>query len=676
MMKRSTLVMLGLTGICGVVVSATAGSVVANPSGGALPPPLTLVVSGADAGVPDDAVGLALNVTVTNPVAAGFLTVYPCDQPKPATSNLNYVKDQTVPNMVITAVDGNGYACIDTLAVADVVVDVAGYVPADSGLTMLASPQRFLDTRDGLGAPKSRVKGGTELRVPVAGGHGVPANAGAVVFNATVVNAVGGGFLAVYPCGQPTPATSTVNFAAGGVVPNLVTSALGPGGDVCFFANVDVDIVGDVAGYFAGATAGVMLLSKPERIVDSRDGTGGPQAKVTLTPRVVQVSGVASVPQGASAALVNLTATNGVAAGWLAAYPCDTAPPEVSNLNFSKNQNVSNAAVVKLAADGTFCVRANQSVDVVVDVTGYTTGNQWIVSLPPQRVYDTRDYAVATCNLAVGEPVGGGFRILNLASGVNEAFIAGLPGNTHQFWISPDCSKIGVISRPYPDGNHDRFALYDRAGALLGSFESTEDLYVSDPWIVASSRSGEIYDVISGDTLFKLPPELLDLKLREVSRDGSTFIFRAPVLNGTPGAWRAFTADGVELQMNLPPEANPGLLPVLSPSGSYVAYLTEIPCPTTCGWNRTSQSTWVVATLDGTVISRFPVSSSTFQVTMPSWVSDGLLTLVRAQAYRVDKVTSVVKWEVIRWELFNPPTVWITQEPTTPNYSWEIWAGR
>ena len=43
---------------------------------------------------------VTMNVTVTEPVADGFLTVYPCDAPRPLASNLNYAAGQTVPNLV------------------------------------------------------------------------------------------------------------------------------------------------------------------------------------------------------------------------------------------------------------------------------------------------------------------------------------------------------------------------------------------------------------------------------------------------------------------------------------------------------------------------------------------------------------------------------------------------
>ena len=79
-------------------VGVAATGAVAYPSGGALPPPLTLVIQIAGiSGVPAYAVGVAINVTVTNPAAPGFLTVYPCGNDRPLVSNLNYIADQTVP---------------------------------------------------------------------------------------------------------------------------------------------------------------------------------------------------------------------------------------------------------------------------------------------------------------------------------------------------------------------------------------------------------------------------------------------------------------------------------------------------------------------------------------------------------------------------------------------------
>ena len=55
---------------------------------------------------------------------------------------------------------------------------------------------------------------------------------GAVVLTVTVVDPVAAGFITAYPTGEPTPATSNLNFAAGQTIANLVTVPLGAGGSV------------------------------------------------------------------------------------------------------------------------------------------------------------------------------------------------------------------------------------------------------------------------------------------------------------------------------------------------------------------------------------------------------------------------------------------------------------
>jgi hypothetical protein len=131
------------------------GTAAAFPSGGALPPVLTLVIPVAGLnGVPIDAVGVAMNVTVTAPAAPGFLTVYPCGD-TPVASNLNYVQDQAVPNFVISGLSPDGDVCIDTSAVVDVVVDLAGYIPSGSPIVTLPEPARIVSRRPSRSAADS-----------------------------------------------------------------------------------------------------------------------------------------------------------------------------------------------------------------------------------------------------------------------------------------------------------------------------------------------------------------------------------------------------------------------------------------------------------------------------------------------------------------------------------------
>ena len=81
-------------------------------------------------GVPADADAVMLNVTAVFPVAAGFLTVYPCGTTLPKASNVNYGPGDVAPNAVLAKIGTGGKVCIYTLAATDIIVDVNGYVPA------------------------------------------------------------------------------------------------------------------------------------------------------------------------------------------------------------------------------------------------------------------------------------------------------------------------------------------------------------------------------------------------------------------------------------------------------------------------------------------------------------------------------------------------------------------
>ena len=97
----------------------------------------------------------ALNITATNTSAPGFLTVWPCGQPRPLASNLNFVAGQTIPNLTITKLGASGKVCIYSMATTDVVADVAGSFAAGDDYTPIANPARILDTRGQAGGSSS-----------------------------------------------------------------------------------------------------------------------------------------------------------------------------------------------------------------------------------------------------------------------------------------------------------------------------------------------------------------------------------------------------------------------------------------------------------------------------------------------------------------------------------------
>ena len=366
---------------------------------------LQLQVGGV-AGVPMDAAAVVMNVTVTNPVGPGYVTVWPCGAPQPLASNLNYVAGQNVPNLTISRLGSGGQVCLYSLVGTDLVADVAGYFPAGSDFKPIDNPTRILDTRNGTGGATT-LKANGQLELQVGGQAGVPATAGAVVMNVTATNPVGPGFVTVWPCGAPPPLASNLNYTAGQNVPNLTISRLGTGGKVCLLSMTQTDLIADVAGYFP-AGSDYKAVDNPTRILDTRNGTGGrslPANGVLELP----VAGQAGVPATAEAAVMNVTVTNPAAAGFVTVWPCGVAQPLASNLNYVTGQNVPNLTMSRVGAGGKICFYSMVATDLVADVAGFfPAGSDFKPVDNPTRILDTRNGTGTGTGTGGGGGGGGG----------------------------------------------------------------------------------------------------------------------------------------------------------------------------------------------------------------------------------------------------------------------------
>jgi uncharacterized protein YkwD len=220
---------------------------------------ITLQVTGR-AGVPANASAATLNVTVTGPKVSGFVTVYPAGAATPTASNLNFVKNQTVPNLVIAPIGANGQVVLynNSGGTVQLVVDTVGYfvagAPSQSGTFGALQPTRLLDTRSGVGVHAGAVGAHRSVSLQVGGRGGVPASATAVVLNVTVTQPKVAGVVTVYPNGHALPVASNLNFVKGQTVPNLVLAPVGADGRVMIYNNSGstVQLVADVSGYFVG----------------------------------------------------------------------------------------------------------------------------------------------------------------------------------------------------------------------------------------------------------------------------------------------------------------------------------------------------------------------------------------------------------------------------------------
>ncbi|HMC40067.1 MAG TPA: CAP domain-containing protein [Acidimicrobiales bacterium] len=346
-------------------------------------------------GVPAASVGaVVLNVAVTNTTNAGYLTVYPQEDPRPLAASLNWVAGQTVANEVQVAVRGSGQLTIYNAAgYTDVIFDVFGYVPTTtgspsaSGLYHPIVPARILDTRDGNGGYRGPLASRQTITFTVAGRGGVPlSGASAVVLNLFDTSAAGApsSYFALYPAGGALPATANLNFVAGQTAGNRVTVKLGAGGQLSLYnAAGTADAIADVVGWYsdgiASTTGATFTGVTPDRVLDTRDGTGaggplGPGATMRVTVAgwggVPLMSSTSPVPP--TAVVLNVTVTNPSSGSYLTVYPDGAARPVTADLSFSAGQTVPDLVLVGVGANGVIDVyNAAGSTDVVADVVGW-----------------------------------------------------------------------------------------------------------------------------------------------------------------------------------------------------------------------------------------------------------------------------------------------------------------
>ena len=335
--------------------------------------PLAIQVAGVN-GVPLTATAVSLNVTVVAPEGDGWMSVYPCASPPVASSNLNFVSQQTVPNAVIAPLDAAGKVCFVSSVPAHVVSDVSGWFAAGAGITTL-TPLRAFDTRNGTGGVAvGKRAAGSVLTVKVTGVNGVPASGvGAVALNVTVTGPDSDGFVTVFPCGEP-PTASNLNFSAGQTVPNLVIAPVSPQGTVCFATSATTHLLADVSAWFAAGSDHHAL--NPVRVFDTRDGLGGVPAQRLRAGEILEfdIAGRFGVPaSGAGSVVLNVTAAGALDPGYITVFPCGDRPLS-SNLNFSAGQTVPNAVIAPLSTDGSVCFYAPASTHLLVDLSGWFSG--------------------------------------------------------------------------------------------------------------------------------------------------------------------------------------------------------------------------------------------------------------------------------------------------------------
>jgi hypothetical protein len=329
-------------------------------------------------GVPAGASAVVVNVTVTQPTAQGYLTLYPDGSPQPPTADVNFTSGRTVASLVVVKLGAGGrVAMFNSGGDTHVIYDVAGYFvggAGNAGRYQPLAPARIADTRSGAGGV--RLGPGQSFDLQVAGRGGAPAaGVAAAVLNVAATGTTAESYLTIHPTGEARPLAADVSFSAGATVSNSAMVKLGAGGRVTVYNNAGgTDVVVDIAGTYtdasvAGSLGGYTPLP-PARILNSR--LGPPLAAGGTVE--VDVTGAGGVPEtGVRAVVLSVAVTEPSGPGSFTVFPAGTARPATSNLNYAPGETRTNLVVAQVGAGGRVTLFTSAPAHAVVDVAGWFT---------------------------------------------------------------------------------------------------------------------------------------------------------------------------------------------------------------------------------------------------------------------------------------------------------------
>lgn len=323
--------------------------------------------------VPAEATAVVLNVTGVGATARTFVTVFPAGEARPTASSLNLVPGDTRPNQV-TATLGvdRSIDLFNNAGTTHLVADLAGFYAPGAGSKFTALPgKRVLDTRGANGpvGPGEHV-GVSFLRL-------IPSSATSVTFNLTATEVTAATYVTAWSGAGERPTASNMNLVPGDTRANLVTVAVGESGYVKLFNNAgSTQLIVDLVGFHTPEFGSHFLARTPQRILDTRSGTG---TGTPNTPVHATVSVLVELADYLTGALLNVTATEATADTFVRAS--GKSGITTSTLNLKVGQTVPNAAVVQMESGDLMRFYNNAgTTHVIADVAGVFVGQGACVS--------------------------------------------------------------------------------------------------------------------------------------------------------------------------------------------------------------------------------------------------------------------------------------------------------
>lgn len=348
-----------------------------------------------DTDAPDDAVAALVNLTATEPEAAGFLTLEHCGPVRPhrSTSAVNFGAGETAAAMAIVPLD-DGAFCVYRSTAVHSIVDVVGFLTTSGDERRWfepTTPIRLTDTRiDGACRGDDCFDGPVSSRslTQVRTGDEAPR-----IVNLTVTGGEGPGHASAGRCDVVEGAEfSNINYVADAARANLALVDNGePGSCVSVYTATHV-IVDQLGRLISDETQGGLgwRVDAPQRMLDTRECADDWCAGMPAAGEVIEVD------LGTDAAGVAVTITvdqpDGPGHAWIG--NCDDlvdGEPETSNVNYAPGSATANLAIAA-PTDGIVCVYTYAPAHVIVDLQAELVDDHTVGLLPvtPHRAHDSR----------------------------------------------------------------------------------------------------------------------------------------------------------------------------------------------------------------------------------------------------------------------------------------------
>lgn len=174
---------------------------------------------------------------------------------------------------------------------------------------------------------------------------------------------------------------------------------------------IDVELpANNTPGIPAGASQ--YVGTQPTRILDTRRNLGAPGPVPVNGIVTLPIIGQGGVPTGATAVVLNVTATGTAGDGYVTVFPSGQALPNASSLNVERrDQTMPNLVTVPVGADGAVALYASVGMHLIADVQGYyrpvTTGVKAgrFEATEPLRIVDTRQPGSSVARFTAGADV-------------------------------------------------------------------------------------------------------------------------------------------------------------------------------------------------------------------------------------------------------------------------------